>query len=183
MRYERETQSQPLEKETLGHRIEGKVAEFVKVVFDCVEDVKRTERRDKNDTKGVDLVIVFEDGSKMVVDVTANDGPTVNAKMRSMKRSLMTAVDNELIPRGIIRVYSETWDSYNSEKVGDEVILHINENDEIKEKIDILKQLIRQIDNFSGLRENRDYKKATESIKLMLENELRAVVGDSKKAA
>ncbi len=87
----------------------------------------------------------------MAIDVTANDGSTVDAKIKSMERSLMTVVDNELIPRGIIRVYSETWDSYNSEKVGDEVILHINESDEIREKIDILKQLIRQIDNFSGL--------------------------------
>ena len=171
-------------KEALGHQIETKVAEFMSVVFDCVKNIERTNHDGVNDKKGVDFVVAFEDGSKLAIDVTANKGPKFEDKIKSMSRNLMTSIDQELnsdgettveksktlVPRALLRVDSVRWEGYDSEKVDQEIILHINENDEVREKRDIINQLLRQMKHFS--KEDKDYGGATATIREALGQEL-----------
>ena len=174
-------------QETLGHQIEFKVAEFIGGSFDCVEDIELTENGGQNDKKGIDLIITFEDGSKMAVDVTADVGSRVEEKIKSMRRSPLVGVMEErdeqgkvavaksksLVPRALIRADIAKWEEYNIEKTDQEVIVYMPDDVRLREEKDILRQLLRQIEYFS--KEDTEYKKKTESIKEMLKGALEEV--------
>lgn len=172
------------EKETIGHQIESKVADFLEGSFDFVEKIERTKHGGLNDKKGIDLVVTFQDGSKMAIDVTANDGLKVDRKIEGMRTNSFSAVLREVnemgevivekpnvsIPKGLIRVNSAPWEEYNVERVGDEVIVYMPDTTRIREEKDILQQLLRQIKYLSE--GNIDYMDATKSIKKMLQEAL-----------
>jgi hypothetical protein len=175
-------------EETLGHQIEYKVAEFMGSSFDCIDDIQLTENFGPNDKKGIDLVVTFENGDRMAIDVTADAGHRVDDKIKSMKRSPLVAVLEEigddgnvavaksssLVPRALIRTDSAKWEEYNIENTGDEVIVYMPDNLRIQEEKDILQQLLRQVEYFS--KEDEAYQKKTVKIKEMLKEALQEVV-------
>lgn len=183
------------EKETLGHQIEYKVAEFIGGSFDCVDDIELTENGGLNDKKGVDLVLAFENGDKMAIDVTADIGERVNEKIKSMRRSPLVGILEErnehgevaveksksLVPRALIRADIARWEEYGIENMGDEVVVYMPDKVRIQEEKDILQQLLRQIDYFS--KEDSQYKKATGKIKEMLIEALKEVEEIEKESA
>ena len=185
MPFKESSQFETIEKkETLGHQIEYKVGEFIGGSFDCIEKIEITKNNGVNDKKGVDLIVIFEDGSKMAIDVTVDEGIVIKKKIESMARNPMVSIAEEkdnngklLIektkssaPRGIIHVRQDEWAGYNIEKINDEVIVYMPDKIRIIEERNIIKQLISQISLIS--KESDDYKKKTESIKNMLEEEL-----------
>ncbi len=171
-------------KETLGHQIEYKVGEFIGGSFDCIENIESTKNNGVNDKKGVDLILTFEDGNKMAIDVTTDEGIVIKKKIESMARNPMVSIAEEkdsngelmvektktLIPRGIIHVRQDEWAEYNIEKINDEVIVYMPDKIRIIEEKNIIKQLINQIDFIS--KGSDDYLKKTESIKDMLSEQL-----------
>ncbi len=175
------------EKETVGHQIESKIGEFIAGSFDCVENIEYTSHNGPNDKKGIDMVVTFEGGRKMAIDVTADMGLRVEEKIKSMRRNPLVGIGEErntegevsveksrtLIPRGLIRVDGAKWAEYNIENVGDEVLVYMPDRTRIQEEKDILNQLLRQIEYFS--KEDGEYKKAAEKIKEMLQEALEEV--------
>ncbi len=185
MPFKESSQFQTVEKqETLGHQIEYKVGEFIGGGFNCVENIERTKNNGVNDKKGVDLIITFENNSKMAIDITADIGDRVNEKIKSMRRNSLVAIAEErneqgeiaieksktLIPRALIRVDGDKWAEYNIERLNNEIIIYMPDATRIKEEKDILQQLLRQISYFS--KDDESYKKATQKIREMLQREL-----------
>jgi len=174
-------------KEMLGHQIESKVADFMKGSFDCIDKIEKTFHGGVNDKKGIDIVITFEDGSRMAIDITSGTGWKVDKKIESMARSPLVGVEAEigtdgetsieksksLVPRGLIRANDKRWDEYNVETIDDEVIVYMPDNVRIAEEKDILQQLTKQIDYLA--RDNSEYKKSTLGIKKMLLSALEEV--------
>ncbi|MEK7664078.1 MAG: hypothetical protein AAB340_01340 [Patescibacteria group bacterium] len=184
MKTERELQVREQEQKTLGHEIEHKVGEFITGSFDCVVGIEKTANHGINDKKGIDMVVEFENGNKMAIDVTSDVGARVNEKIKSMRRSLLVSIaqeknnegqitvekSEELVPRALIRADSYRWEEYNIERINDEIIVYMPDKIRVQEEKDILQQLVRQIDYFS--KEDMGYKNKTSGIKEMLKTEL-----------
>ena len=184
MKTERELQVREQEQKTLGHEIEHKVGEFITGSFDCVVGIEKTANHGINDKKGIDMVVEFENGNKMAIDVTSDVGARVNEKIKSMRRRLLVSIaqeknnegqitvekSEELVPRALIRADSYRWEEYNIERINDEIIVYMPDKIRVQEEKDILQQLVRQIDYFS--KEDMGYKNKTSGIKEMLKTEL-----------
>jgi len=177
------TEDEP-DKETLGHEIESKVGEFLPNSFDCIKNVGKTGRNGPNDKKGIDFVIEFEDGEKIAVDVTTDEGEILKAKIKSMIRNPMVSVAGEkdeygqptleksegLVPRTIIHVRQDEWSQYDIDRENGETIIQMPDRIRVIEEKKILQQLIWQIQTMS--RESIQYRKATKSILRKLDDEL-----------
>ena len=80
-----------------------------------------------------------------------------------------------LIPRAIIGVNPDKWEDYCDEvdNLNHTVLLHMSEEREVKEKTEIIQKLLGQIEAFS--KGNIEYRKKTERIKELLEQELELI--------